>query len=262
MLEKRSWKYKSFLRFLRIFKYISFAPVRGEFLESYYILMRYLDDIVDGDVQLPGNHKTSAEYICEKIRFAENPVHPADEVDYLMIYCFQLANKFKAEFHSETKDILNSLLFDAHRRDQLNIYTSAELNEHFHRLDIRGTIRATLKIFNDDPDKYKLLRPLGIACRIQYDLEDFESDIAAGYINISKEEFNELNIKKEDLFDVSSTPIKIWFRKRAQKGMELLEEHHQLIPAGKFSLLERATFKLVYENPARRLFMQILTNDN
>ncbi|MDO8928003.1 MAG: hypothetical protein Q7W54_03345 [Bacteroidota bacterium] len=35
MLETRGWKYRAFLRQLRFFKYVAFAPVRGEFLESY-----------------------------------------------------------------------------------------------------------------------------------------------------------------------------------------------------------------------------------
>ena len=42
MLKTRGWKYRSFLLYLRLFKYAAFAPVRGEFLESYYVLMRFL----------------------------------------------------------------------------------------------------------------------------------------------------------------------------------------------------------------------------
>ena len=49
MLKTRGWKYRAFLRYLRFFKYAAFAPTRGEFLESYYVLMRFLDDVVDGD---------------------------------------------------------------------------------------------------------------------------------------------------------------------------------------------------------------------
>ena len=48
MLKTRGWKYRAFLRYLRFFKYAAFAPTRGEFLESYYVLMRFLDDVVDG----------------------------------------------------------------------------------------------------------------------------------------------------------------------------------------------------------------------
>lgn len=53
MLKTRGWKYRAFLRYLRLFKYFAFSPTCGAFLESYYTLMRYLDDIVDGDTPLP-----------------------------------------------------------------------------------------------------------------------------------------------------------------------------------------------------------------
>lgn len=259
MLETRGWKYRAFLRYLRLFKYAAFAPARGEFLESYYTLMRYIDDVIDGDVPLPDGFSNESEYITDKIGFSMNPANPNDEVDFLMIYCFELAKKFGQEFHSETKDILNSLLFDAKRRGKSMIFSKEELNYHFHLLDIRGTIRATLKVFNDNPDKYKILEPLGIACRYQYDIEDFESDIAAGYINISKEDFDRFGIKKEDIYNRTAPNVRNWLRHHAREGMELIAEHHRLMPKGKFSILEKLVFRFVYENPAKKVFLKVLS---
>ena len=259
MLETRGWKYRAFLRYLRLFKYAAFAPVRGEFLESYYTLMRYIDDVVDGDVPLPKNYLNVSEYITDKIGFSMNPVNPKDQIDYLMKYCFELAERFGADFHEETKDILNSLLFDAKRRGKSMIFSKEELNYHFHLLDIRGTIRATLKVFNDDPDKYKILEPLGIACRHQYDIEDFEADFAAGYVNISKEDFERFGIKKEDIYNSSAPNVRNWLRHHAREGLELIAEHHRLMPKGKFSILEKLVFRFVYENPARKVFLKVLS---
>ncbi len=257
MLRTRGWKYRAFLRYLRIFKYIAFAPVRGAFLESYYVLMRYLDDVVDGDVPLPEGYRDESDYILAKIAFSKNPIDPKDEADYLMLYCFQLAERFGENFDEETEDILNSLLFDARRKGRLIVFPKEELIHHFHKLDIKGTIRATLKIFKDDPEKFKILEPLGLACRYQYDLEDFEADIAAGYVNISKEECDALGISQEDLQNTSSPKIKKWFLQRAEQGLMLLEEHHHRLPEGNFSMLARATFPMVYEMPARKLFQKI-----
>jgi len=259
MLETRGWKYRAFLRYLRLFKYAAFAPVRGEFLESYYTLMRYIDDVVDGDVPLPKNYLNVSEYITDKIGFSMNPVNPKDQIDYLMKYCFELAERFGADFHEETKDILNSLLFDAKRRGKSMIFSKEELNYHFHLLDIRGTIRATLKVFNDDPDKYKILEPLGIACRHQYDIEDFEADFAAGYVNISKEDFERFGIKKEDIYNSSAPNVRNWLRHHAREGLELIAEHHRLMPKGKFSILEKLVFRFVYENPAKKVFLKVLS---
>ena len=262
MLETRGWKYKAFLRYLRIFKYISFTPTRGAFLESYYTLMRYIDDVVDGDLPLAEGYSSESEYISEKIAFSNNPVNPKDEVECLMIYCFDLAERFGEDFRFETKDILESLLFDAKRRGKGIIFPKDELNYHFHLLDIRGTIKAMLKIFKDDPDKYTILEPLGIACRHQYDIEDLDSDISAGYINISAEECELFGITQEDLYDPCSPKIGSWLRHHAREGISLLSEHHQLLPQGKFSLFERAVFKVVYEIPARRVFLEILSRNH
>ncbi|WP_157514668.1 hypothetical protein [Mangrovimonas sp. TPBH4] len=259
MLQTRGWKYRVFLRYLRFFKYAAFSPTRGEFLESYYVLMRFLDDIVDGDAPLPKGYQNETDYILEKIQFSKNMANPEDEVDYLMLYCFELAEKFGEDFHSETEDILNSLLFDAKRRDKMIIFSNKQLMHHFHILDIRGTIRATLKVFKDDPDKYRLLEPLGVACRYQYDIEDIEADLAAGYVNISQEDCLKFDIEKKDLYDSSSLKIKKWTRQRAFDGMKLLEEHHSILQDTEFSLLERWTFLLVYELPAKKVFKKIIS---
>jgi hypothetical protein len=259
MLETRGWKYRAFLRYLGLFKYVTFSHTRGEFLESYYTLMRYLDDVVDGDAPLAEGYASESEYVSEKIVFSKNSANPKDEVDCLMVYCFELAEKFGEDFHAETKDILDSLLFDANRRGKGIIYPKEELAHHFHLLDIRGTIRATLKVFKDDPDKYKILEPLGNACRHQYDIEDFEADISAGYINISVEDCEQFGIQQGNFASASSPNIQSWLRHHAGEGMALLAEHHRIMPQGKFSLLEKAVFKVVYEIPARNTFLKMLS---
>ncbi|WP_242084892.1 hypothetical protein [Aestuariivivens sediminis] len=258
MLQTRGWKYRAFLRYLRFFKYAAFAPTRGEFLESYYVLMRFLDDIVDGDAPLPAGYLNEGDYILRKIQFSKTLVNPEDEVDYLMLYCFELAGRFGEDFHAETEDILNSLLFDAKRKSKMIIFPKKELMHHFHLLDIRGTIRATLKVFKDDPDKYELLEPLGIACRYQYDIEDIETDLAAGYVNISQEDCTIFGIERKDLRAPNSLKIRNWIRQRAIDGMELLEEHHRRLKSNKFSLFEKWTFFLVYELPAKKVFKKII----
>jgi len=258
MLKTRGWKYRAFLRYLRFFKYAAFAPTRGKFLESYYVLMRFLDDIVDGDAPLPEGYLNESDYIIEKIKFSKSLANPKDEVDYLILYCFELAEKFGEDFHAETEDILNSLLFDAKRRGKMTIFPKKELMHHFHLLDIRGTIRATLKVFKDNPDKYKLLEPLGVACRYQYDIEDIEADLAAGYVNISQEDCAQFGILKEDLNDPFSLKIRNWIYQRAKDGLQLHKEHHQKLHEGNFSLLEKWTFVLVYELPAKKVFKKII----
>ncbi len=262
MLRTRGWKYRTFLFYLRLFKYLSLNWIRGEFLESYYTLMRYLDDIVDGELPLPEGYTDCVEYLSEKIHFSQDLSHPKDPADYLMLYCNQLALRLGEDISLETKDILESLLFDAKRKGRLIFFGETELMHHFHLLDIRGTIRGTLKVFKHDPELYKLLEPLGRAARFQYDLEDFEQDIQAGYINISLEEANRFGIQTTDLSDRNSPGVRQWFRHHAEEGLAFLEEHHSLLPEGNFSMLARATFKVVYEWPARKVFRKVLSEVN
>lgn len=258
MLQTRGWKYRSFLRFLRLFKYLSFSPTRGSFLEYYYVMMRYLDDVVDGDAPLPEGYGSPAEYIADKIAFSRHLSGPRDAVDHLMLHCFGLGGQFGQEFREETMDILQSLLFDAKRRGTWEVFPAEVLQEHFHKMDIRGTIRATLKVFGDDPGQYPLLEPLGVACRYQYDIEDVAADLAAGYVNITREEMDALGIRAEELRDPASPGVARWVRKHAREGMELLEEHRKKVTEGRFSLLARATFPVVYGWPARKVFQKTL----
>lgn len=258
MLKTRGRKYRTFLRYLRIFKYISFNWSRGQFLEYYYTLMRFLDDVVDGDAPLPEAYPDSERYLCDKIFLAENPVFPKDEADFIMLYCFEIAKRFGADFKQETLDILNSLLFDAKRKGKLTVISEKELEEHFHLLDIKGTISGTLKIFNENPDKFTILKSLGMATRYQFDLEDFESDIEAGYVNISQEDCITFEISKEDLNNPESPGVKKWFEKRAKQGLGLIFDHRKRLVQGNFSWLTRATLFLIYEAPARRYFKKVL----
>jgi hypothetical protein len=258
MIRTRGWKYRVFLRYLRIFKYVAFAPVKGAFLEYYYVLMRYLDDIVDGDIPVPDRGLSAEEYLLEKIKFSKNPREPVDDVDVLMTHCLYLAKKMNEDFTFETADILGSLLFDVRRKGTQKVFSEEELQQHFHLLDIRGTIRATLKIFGEDPEKYVYLEALGTACRYEYDLEDLEGDLKAGYVNISQEEMASFELTSTDLLDLSGEKLKKWKIGRATEGLDLLNRHREEIKGKGFSLLSRATFYLVYEVPARRCFLKTL----
>lgn len=254
MLATRSSKYKWFLRALRTFKYASMNPIKGDFLESYYVLMRYVDDIVDGDAQLPKGYKSSEEFVQEKIDFSKHLANPKDSVDALMLYCFELGNKFGEDFSNETLDILSSLLFDSRRYGTRKIFSSTELEHHFHLLDVRGTIGASLKVFGEDAAKYPILAPLGFATRIYYNLRDYDEDIKAGLVNISSEDCQKFNIRQEDLENRLSSGVQAWFDDQTEQGIALLKKHRKTISEGDFGILTRLTLPLVFEKPAKKYF--------
>jgi phytoene/squalene synthetase len=246
------------LRYLKLFRLIAKTPERADFLETYYTLMRYVDDIVDNDAPLPAGYTDAEQYLLDKIKFAGNPVGPADDVDALMLHCFQLGKSFGESFGEETEAILGSLLFDTRRMGKRRVFSHLELMAHYHLLDIAGTVRATVKLFDEDAEKYLLLEPLGMASRFFYDLRDFRDDIQKGLINISAEDMAAFHISQEDLDDAQSLPVQRWFRAQALRGMALLGQHQKNVAVGGFRRSTRWTFRLVYAGPARRFFIKVL----
>lgn len=269
LLKTRGEKYRWFLRALRLFKYLSMNLVKGEFLESYYTLMRYVDDVVDGDAALPERFGNSIDFVLEKIEFVKNPRSPKDRIDCLAAYCFELAKGMGEDFSQESQDILNSMLFDARRYGKKLVFPEAELMHHFHLLDVRGTIGAAVKIFGEDPKNGPLLAPLGLASRIYYNLRDYKEDILAGFVNISSEDCDKFGInplKIEENLEGSleyriSLPVQGWMKAQAEKGLSLIRDYQDNLSASHFRFVTRLALPAVYEKPARKFFEKVLKSN-
>lgn len=257
MLSTREQKYQWFLRALKLFKYVACSKDRGEFLESYYALMRYIDDVVDGDCALPSGYESPVEFVEEKREFATSNKEPKDVVEQLMQHCFKTGQRFGVSFEDETDNILASMLFDAKRVGRSIVFPKEELHHHFHLLDIRGTIRASLKVFNEDPSKYRDIEPLGEASRVHYNLRDFDDDIRQGLINISQEEMEQFGITPNNLKQ-DSDGVQRWIQAEAERGMALLDTHQQNIAKLKIGKLARLTLSRVYAIPAEKCFAAVL----
>lgn len=177
----------------------------GEFIRNYYAAMRAVDDIADGDAPLPEGFGSGAQYIDQKIASVTGHFEPTDEIDHLLARCFAIGREIKQDFCEETIDILSSLRFDAIRREQFQklrtfmVYAKSELSYNFNLLDTRGTVKACLKLYGEDPGRYTQLSPLSTASRIYYDLRDFSEDIYSGMCNIDYEETKDYRISKDDL---------------------------------------------------------------
>jgi hypothetical protein len=258
MLTVRRHKYKWFIRALHSFRYLSMSRDRADFLESYYSLMRYLDDVVDGDAPLPAGYGNSREFVLEKIAYAQNLGKPKDRVEHLMLECNELGKRFNTDFTDETNDILTSMLFDASRYKTSRIFSQQELDEHFQLLDVRGTISASLKVFGEDPQKCLFLEPLGIATRIYYTLRDYDEDMGKGFVNVSAEDCDCFKISGKNLEDRLSSPVQAWMKAQAEHGQRRLNYHKMQLNSVDFGLLVRATLQVVYANPARRFFERML----
>ncbi|MBI5390867.1 hypothetical protein HZB02_05205 [Candidatus Woesearchaeota archaeon] len=259
MRKTRGKKYQGFLLAFSAFRHIiAKTPHHADLMEFYYCLNRYLDDIADRDLRVP-EIKDPAAYLTQKISFAQDPHDPEDRVDQLILLTYDLARKIGHDIRAETLDIFSSLQFDALRWGKQKIFQADELDQHFYRLDIRGTIKGAMKIGNENPQRFGLIMPLGRAVRIYYNLRDYAEDISqCGYINISQEDVTRLRMSMESLTNPQDPTMKQWFAEQAEKGLAYLEEHRTMLRGERFNPSTHATFKIVYELPARRYLERVL----
>ena len=264
MKASRGEKYRWFLRGIAVLKHITDTPEQAEVIENFYVAMRYVDDLVDGDVKLPQGYTGPTQYVEEKINFLEANRPPKDDIEKLMALCIQLGTEFEHDYREDAKDILNCLFFDAKRRGKHEVFDEKTLHDHFYLLDIKGTIKGALEVVGEKPELYKVLEPLGEAVRIYYNLRDFNSDIAAGYINISREDCKRLDIPKHLLAAGSyrhHPGVRAWFLEQAQKGLALIEEYHRRKKDVTFGPATSATLKVGYEFNAKRFLKAVAGGD-
>lgn len=258
MLETRPEKFKKFIRCIKLFRYAICSCVRGDLLESFYAALRFCDDIADGDHPLPDGYERGAQYVKDKLLFACNPQKPQDAIDQTLLHSFQMAEELRFSLQQEAAFMFESLLFDTRRRGNDHIYHEADLNEHFYRLDIVGTIQGTLKIFGEKREYMEELQPLGMATRKFYNMRDFQEDIADGMINISHEQMDELNILRKDLDDPDSPSVKMWFLTEAREGIKLILAHQKNLETMRTKLITNLALEKIFEQPALQFFHKTL----
>lgn len=292
MRQTRPGKYDGILRGLEAFKYLILLQTkgnvpealrRGNFLVSYYVLNRFIDDIVDKDAPLPRSASSRQEYVEHRLAFASNPVLPTDEADFLMLYCYQQAARFGFSIHEETSSILQSMLFDARRIEAAErsgtglIFPEQELMRNFYLCDIEGTGRGLLKLLGDSPDRFPLVAPIGIADRIKLTLKDLLADVRVRLINIPREDMERYGISRADLevmaslthppsLDSETMPaalgalpqgVRAWVRAKAAEGLELIAQTKEIVRTHKFNLSERLILQFVYGGPSEGYFTRL-----
>lgn len=304
MLATRGTKYVAMILALRfanlVSRYVYLSPERGELVESFYVMMRYVDDVVDGDAKLPERFGSGVEFVQDKIDFSKTlrkspaEAQPIDAVDRRMVHCYDLAARLGFSIDEETNAILSSMLFDSRRllkakTSGIEAYSRDELADHFDKLDIVGTISGIIKARGGYSEYVERLleavKPLGTASRIFYTLQDYHTDIRAKLLNIpdedmikyriSKEELlrsgNDLEhilkapkLKPEDIRYVLTPPVRSWFLQEAAEGLRAIGQYKRNMAEVRKEIridrLSATTLYLMYEVPANNFFRGVLTN--
>ena len=241
---------------------------RVEIMLSIYAAMRIIDDVVDGDAPLPQQFISTLDYVGRYTRFVQSGGIPTDDVEGLFAYAFALAVQADIDLREEVVDILNSLRFDAERRDtrKPHVLSHRLLQLHFHTLDIRGTISACLKLAGEDKKGVTVahLRPLGEASRIYYNLRDLKEDALAGFCNIPADAMRlfglqplESTAPEEIAAWCESRGVVEWCRNEGRRGRRLLAEHAKNMETPLLRSMHwrtRMTLNLMYRNSAQKYF--------
>ncbi|MBI3037184.1 hypothetical protein HYY73_05560 [Candidatus Woesearchaeota archaeon] len=280
--DRRPGKYESVIRQMETSKWFMLLQTRGnvaeafaraQLLTTFYLAMRAVDDVIDGDAPLPSSAATLTEYAEQRIAFAQRLTAPVDVADYLLLYSVMIGGKIGIEVTGEARAVLESMKFDAQRRDeflktmQLKFYPRKTLDEYFHSQDIKGTVSGMLKLFDTPPGKTQLLMPIGNAHRLYLTLKDFPEDLAAGLVNISQEDADRLGIKQSDLEAVVNQGmiqpnVRTWIIQTAQNGLDTLRQHREIyLRRDDFpkNMLGRVVLRLAYERPAKKAFQAAIT---
>ncbi len=256
-LQKRESS-KSWIRMLETARFV-LGRERGTLLLAVNTGMRILDDIADGDRQPPPG-TSPVTYLEGKQAFIRNPEDPQDDLDYLFAYCYELAGKASLSIRNELDAFFEYFLFDAKRRGSGDIFSQAELDQAYDACDITGTIRGSLMVFGDDPEKAPLLMPLGKAVRTYYTLRDYEQDVAAGFVNIPREAVESFGISITNLADRFSPPVRAWFHSEALLGLQRLDEHDEVMRSNKFRWVGKQALPIAYIKPAKSYLQSVLVN--
>ena len=280
MVETRGHKYAGIIRGMQTFRWLMLLQTKGNFVEAkrrgeilitFYAAMRWVDDIIDGDVQLPASEKSRIYYVDKRLEFVNGGMkNPTDTADWLLLHSASVAKKLGFQITGETSAILNSMRFDAQRIDQyalsrrLVTYPASELQGYFHDQDITGTVSGMLKLFDEPPSKTALLAPIGNAHRLYLTIKDFPKDLKAGLVNIPAEDCERLQIRMHDLEKVAAEAdishpaaiplgIRKWLAETARNGLELLDYHKsQVLPKNSLNYLGRFVLWFMYQKQAEK----------
>lgn len=241
--------------------YGAYQPTQAGIIRSGNFYWRWVDDGGDGDIALPPRYSSQEQFLQVKKDLVDglfaNPIRVSfgDRQDILLIHYFLKSKKLGIDLGKESKDILDTLIWDEERARNRRILTQTELNEGLGKLDL-ACVDGAFKVANE-PYSSKDLESLSWAMRIMFNLRDFPKDFSRGIINISAEDIENYGVNLRELDGVtrveqllSYEPMRGWYKDQVEQGLGFLQEAGQQTKQMKLRWITRLALGLNFFWPA------------
>ena len=188
---------------------------RAEFVRFYYDVLRYIDDVVDGDTATTDGkliEKAAAQDFVNRLK-TEQFSSEDEGIRVVLEYCHELADQIGLEgFKNKNLQLLDSLEFDLERRgditdDKIILSSDQEIQQRYFMNFIDpcfGLMAQTV----DQPTMTEPMREIGRASRRYYNLEDLFEDISRGLINVSREDASKFGLDEDSFLGLAQWLLK------------------------------------------------------
>lgn len=210
-------------------------PEHAKLIRSGNFYWRWVDDVADGDRQLPEEYTTREEFlqrrrnIVQQLFFQPESNIYGEREDILLADYYCVARRLGVDLRQESLAILDSIIWDEERARNRRVLTQDELIEGIDKSDL-ACISGGLKVAGESCTPYDL-STLSWAVRTRFNLRDFPKDFAQGMINISTEDVEEYGVDLTKVAGRSTVeqlvaygPMRAWYKNQTAVGRNFLDE--------------------------------------
>lgn len=256
--------FKQYGRFFVLFwAYGLLEPERARLLKSSYFWLRHVDDIADGDKDLPAGYVDKQQYLHFKRQAAvdlfsgKSDAVVGDREDLLLVDYLLASRKLGIDLRKESLAVLDTIIFDEERARNRRVPSQQELDDYFQKLDF-ACVEGAIKVAGDNIPPTDLA-DLSWATRTVFNLRDFPRDFAQGIINISREDVDRYMVDVSKLEGRDSVyqlvvygPMRRWYADQTAAGLGFLERAKDRIDGLNLKRVSRMALELNFVKPAQR----------
>lgn len=186
----------------------------GSLTRETYLFFRYIDDLLDGDIEVAGNPLAIINRI--KTDIAQNRQLDAHPVAQMARHSLTKLNKLAKKGENPQQlfvQAIEAMVFDYHRRENRTTLTTAQLDDYYfntfsHALNIMLIgFKSDLRVTKDT-----ILSNLALCQGHIYSIRDLKDDWEIGIINIPKEILERAQLSSKDSYTtvIQNPEIQKW----------------------------------------------------